>query len=696
MNQRRESTDYVSRKSRVGVPKDQRTLNSRRTLLLLFVLMSVGGTLAYSGSSALLVIYRLIVDGVWLLLWLAAAGSLGFACLRWVFVPCDQSGVETPGKTGMALLIAVTSIALGLGMISLIVLGLGLLGWLNRTSGIVLLVAALFLGAIRWGKSANSIMVGISDGLKIEPGVEWLWLFAAPFLSIALIGVMLPPGILWTHFRDGEPHGYDVVEYHLQVPREWFEAGRIMPLHHNVFSFFPFNVEMHYLLAMHLQGGPWAGMYLAQLMHLTLMVLCVLAVYAIAARVGSRTSAIMAALAAATVPWMTQLGAIAYDEGGFLLFGTLAMGWALLAIVESKAVSRRFALAGAMAGLACGVKLTAVPEVLIAVALAAGIVKYFCLRDAGDEVKPRRFAGIGLFLLIGIVFFGPWLARNTAWAGNPVFPEATRLLGRGHFSPVQQERWERAHAPRDDQRNFRVRFGELRRQVLSSWQYGYLIFPLSLVGIVWGYRSPVTWFLSLMLIFLLIFWIGFTHLEGRFFILAVPICALLVARIDWRPAVLPGIGLVLVGAGIGWTTLHRGILAYLNGGPGTPMQIGMNPFLGVETFWPMQDLNEKIPADATVVLVGDARAFWYPFPMTRLRYRTVFDVDVRNGQDLVRAWDGTKPLSGDTWLQVDSAELRRFHKTYWGIPAPPDWIDGQGKAGATPAPFLIRENELPQ
>ena len=33
------------------------------------------------------------------------------------------------------------------------------------------------------------------------------------------------------------------------------------------FSYFPFGVEMHYLLAMHLAGGPWRGMYLAQLMH---------------------------------------------------------------------------------------------------------------------------------------------------------------------------------------------------------------------------------------------------------------------------------------------------------------------------------------------------------------------------------------------------------------------------------------------
>ena len=55
-----------------------------------------------------------------------------------------------------------------------------------------------------------------------------------------------------------------------------YDAGRIVPLRHNAFSFFPFNVETHYLLAMHLEGGPYEGMYLCQLMHLSLMVLVVL------------------------------------------------------------------------------------------------------------------------------------------------------------------------------------------------------------------------------------------------------------------------------------------------------------------------------------------------------------------------------------------------------------------------------------
>ena len=45
------------------------------------------------------------------------------------------------------------------------------------------------------------------------------------------------------------------------------------------------------------------------------------------------------------VPWLTQLAGIAYDEGGFLLFGALAIGWAIAAVFDTEKRMRLFALA---------------------------------------------------------------------------------------------------------------------------------------------------------------------------------------------------------------------------------------------------------------------------------------------------------------------------------------------------------------
>src|SRR5213078_1298611 len=101
---------------------------------------------------------------------------------------------------------------------------------------------------------------------------------------LSIVAALVPPGVMW----GDEPHGYDVVEYHLQLPREWYELHRIVPLHHNVFSYFPLATEMHYLLAMQFRHTPWAGMYVAQLMHVAMSALAVVAVYAMGRALGSR------------------------------------------------------------------------------------------------------------------------------------------------------------------------------------------------------------------------------------------------------------------------------------------------------------------------------------------------------------------------------------------------------------------------
>ena len=130
------------------------------------------------------------------------------------------------------------------------------------------------------------------------------------------------------------------------------------------------------------------------------------------------------------------------------------------------------------------------------------------------------------------------------------------------------------------------------------------------------------------------------------------------------------------------------MLSYLYGGPDAPMQVGMNSFLGIESFWPMTSLTEGIPEGATVNLIGDARAFWYPLPMSRMKYRTVFDVDGKDPLDIVQAWEG-RTLPADAWLVVDPSELDRFEQTYWGLPPVPRWVTEAAPRDATGhvAPF---------
>jgi hypothetical protein len=737
------------------------TIYSRSVVIAYCAALCLGILFAYAGRHWMSVLYRLLADGLVLGAWLACAAGLGSAVL--LLFPIAEGPPDGPAGRGARpardpsrvsgsaseLLHWVTATALGLGLFSLGTLGLGLAGLLNYSTAVGMLATGAALGIIAFSRSdvwRHRATFGDSTSawLSAPAGWGWLWLAAMPFLGVAILSSLLPTGVMWP----GEPHWYDVVSYHLQLPREWFDLGRIVPLQHNVFSYFPLNVEMHYLLAMHLTGSPWAAMYLAHFMHLAMVVLTVAAIYGFArADAPTRGHAVIAAVAAAVVPWMAQLGSIGYNEGGLLLFGTLAIGWAFRAALNPVRRLGRFPVAGMMAGFACGSKLTGVPEVLLAVgalsalgvvvshksgarlraaASAAAAADASGSADAGGDApganggRPsepalayatppglspgpavdastlspevplrRRLMGVAAFFAAGLLTFAPWLVKNVAWAGNPVFPEAASLFGQAHFSDTQVERWKQAHAPRPDQRAVGARFAEWTRQVWGNWQYGYLLIPLGLVAAAAAYDRPGTWLLVGMLVLLSVIWLGFTHLQGRFFILAIPIAALLLARMDWGPAVWAGAMLVLLAGFYGYHKLHGVVFERLFAPPHQFALLLAKERLEdaatdiaevfrsippsapvVAAFVPTLD---EVPPGTPVALVGDARAYFYVIPMRGLTYRTVFDVDVKPGQSVLDAWaDGAPP---NAVRLVDPDELRRFHSHYHGIPSFPTWYE---------------------
>jgi hypothetical protein len=669
------------------------------------------------------VLLGLLTDGPFLLAWLA--GAVGFGSLFFRLPPRPrptEAMATTPGAThvdvarvappppavqslsipsagpvpilkdvvGLGPLKFVTAIALGLGLMSLATLALGLAGLMTRPIAFVMIALGVAIGLVKLVR-ADFTPANISNWLSIRSTWSWLWLAAAPIIGVVLVASYAPPGVLW---GSAEPNGYDVLEYHLQVPREWYEAGRIHRLDHNVFGYFPQGVETHFYLAMQLRGGPWAGMYLAQLMHVAITLLAGVATFAAAAAVAPRAQATVAGVAAMGTPWLALLAPMAYNEGGLLLHGTLAIGWSQHAMMRgpaprwigvfaprlsmwtetphqdrltTRAAARDVLLAAMCAGFACGVKLTAGPLLLVGVP--------FALIAAGIGFRPLMRIGIACVVIgvIGLIVFSPWAIRNVAWARNPVFPEANSIFKSDRFSPVQDKRWKIAHAATDAQKSFPMRLRAARDQILFDWRFGYALIPLALIALFLTRGRPETWFLGALLMVMLVFWLAVTHLQGRFFVLAIPVAAMLIAQFERRIHVIASAVLIVAQAmfAIGAVAGHERMDLLRK----TPA------LLGIDLGRPL--VLENVPEDAPVDLVGDARAFMYPVPMSRLRYRTVFDVNAKPDQPIVQAWLGSAPRD-DAYILVDPIELRRLSATYLAIPnLPPD------APGASGDPFVI-------
>ena len=108
---------------------------------------------------------------------------------------------------------------------------------------------------------------------------------------------------------------FDVLEYHLQGPKEYFQAGRIAYLPHNVYTNMPFNVEMLHLLAMEVMGDWWWGGLAGQLLVAFFGPAAAVLIAGTAARGGSARAGWIAALVYLSTPWIYRLAAIAYVEG---------------------------------------------------------------------------------------------------------------------------------------------------------------------------------------------------------------------------------------------------------------------------------------------------------------------------------------------------------------------------------------------
>jgi hypothetical protein len=610
-------------------PKSSPILFSGAALIAASLIVFVAAFGMWLEGDTVLAIAPLFVNGLVLLAWLAGALGFGLLALRFARIECAL------------LLRCVIATALGLGILSLLTLGLGLFGYLNRATSIGLVA----LGVINSISFLRKPTASLWDSLKSPARANWFLLALIPLLSICTLCAILPPGILW----GDEPNGYDVTEYHLQVPREWFEAGRIIALKHNVFSFFPFNVEMHYLLAMHLRGGPWAGMYLAQLMHLGFILLTVVAIYALAS---NKFGAITGALIAGATPWLGLLAPVAYNEGGLLLFGTLSVGLSLRALREDRPI-RLLILAGAMAGFACGSKMTAVAAVLVPLPIVIAIIR-------------RCVVGSLAFWLAGAVVFAPWLIRNAAWRGNPVFPEATSIFGKAHWSDTQAERWKRAnHLPRADQQNLPARLHAGWDQVLGDPRFAFALIPLGIAAACVRRDRESIALIALVLV-QAILWLFFTHLQSRFFVLSIPICAMLIAGVRFRGSDWI-FGFIAIAFCIGGTCFVAGKLAAAQM-RFADLRLDLFSLTGHPTLREFAGLPDT-DTGKTIELVGGAQAFLYDVPMSLLYYRTVFDVDAQSGESAEQAWrKGWPPDGPDVSVIRDEADLERLRRTYWGIP----------------------------
>ncbi|MCK6456582.1 MAG: hypothetical protein L6Q92_08650 [Phycisphaerae bacterium] len=613
-------------------------------------------------SAAWNILSILVLDGG-LAVWIGAAAlSLGLWFVRAIGLHREPARFQLLIGGG-----------LGAGALSLGVLGLGVCGALQRTVWMGLLGLLCLLGWPRLDdvvRLFRSGAAGCVDGADDAPdGRGWagLWLLAIPFAAIALSVATFPPGYLWSD----EGNGYDVLEYHFGAPKEYFIAGRIEHLPHNIYSNMPLSAEMLYLLAFVLHGSPWDGVYTAQLVNCGLAFLAVAGAW-LAGREFGRRAGVVAGVVVATCPFMTYLCGVAYSENGLLAMTMLAAACVVRGLRGSGPSAARWAMAaGLFAGLACGFKYSAAAMVGVPVVAA-----WTWLGRHG--IVPLVVSGAAC-----AAAFAPWLARNFVNTGNPVFPLVRTVFHErpGVWSDEAAARWEEGHRPDPPDRPLGRRIARAGREIVADWRYGPMVFVLAGIGGVGAmlqrmrhrcnggvgdvFGAGVVWIIVVAGV-----WMFATHLVGRF---ALPMLAPLAvlsamagrfAARGWLRALL--ITAIVMGSAWNARAVYavvraHGVFELEAFGRTALMRAGAWPGLGHVAV-----LNRVMADGGRIAMVGDARAFYVD---GRPSYWVVFNRNpmaeaAGGGPVSLRSWLNAE---GYTHVYVDWSEMVRLARSRYGF-----------------------------
>ncbi len=338
-----------------------------------------------------------------------------------------------PGvAAGFAPVVDFTVVLLWVALVSMATIGLGVVigEWLGvRPSDLVEWVAVVSI-------SGSGVLVAVAGVLSVVGAFRPLPLLAV-LLACAAMGsaatwrrrparpsvpvVLLPLVVLWSVVlvvAGTTSPFYDQWHQHLGFPWMWLDQGSITTMATDLYTFMPVNSSL--LFAFGLKPlGAWS----AQAVHWWCGVMTVVAVAAVARRVGSDGAAVWSAWLVATMPTVLALATTAGSD----LVVTMYAAGAWLGLVRtaegSGPSSRWWGFSGVCAGLAVGTKYTALGTVALPLAVAA-IVLHRPWTSRARTVASLRGAGVAVGA--AAVSLGPWLVRNAIVAGNPLFPFLNR------------------------------------------------------------------------------------------------------------------------------------------------------------------------------------------------------------------------------------------------------------------------------
>ena len=228
------------------------------------------------------------------------------------------------------------------------------------------------------------------------------------------------------------PRGFDILTYHLAVPKAYIAAHKIVYMPSLLFSNFPMLVDMMYLNGLLLKNA-----ILPNLFSYGLGLTFLLAVYSFCKKFFNKKIAILSSLIFYSFPIIIQSTSTAHVDIQLALFVFLSIYGLFLYFDSQK--SSWLLLSAIFAGLTISSKITGILGV-VGILVLLGF--YLFLRFLKKKVSFQAvFFKLAIFCLIIFLIFAPWLLKTYVHTGNPVWPLFNDFFDGKYWDAKHQENY---------------------------------------------------------------------------------------------------------------------------------------------------------------------------------------------------------------------------------------------------------------
>ena len=295
--------------------------------------------------------------------------------------------------------------AVGLGGLSLVLLGLGLAGWFSPQALRIVYAVFVFAGVSLLFLPSRQADVPAAPARSEPVGPA----------GAAALAVLTMAAVLNILASAAPEVFYDSLVYHLALPKLYLLKGAVVATPENVYSGLPQGVQMLYALAMAVSGDR-----LASLLHALFGAAAAAALFCCVSRTAGARAGALAAFLFYLCPLVIYASwACGVDlASAFYIVAAVCVLCRIPAAPPERALCLG-ALAGLLAGFAAGTKFNTIPA--CGLLLAA---HFWLERRAGRGAKASAVMAAAAGAAAA-----PWLIKNIAFYGNPLYPFLHERLG---------------------------------------------------------------------------------------------------------------------------------------------------------------------------------------------------------------------------------------------------------------------------